>query len=634
MSDRRPDEGSSHLAEGSRLLGEPLIVHVESPNSSEQGDHVYRTLQPCRALGELPGVTVVSGSILSPEIHPLMPIADVLVLCDAVDADFAPILAQRHRAGRLSVYEINDHFLAPQSWNPTAYLAENPLTRSLSSLLARMSDGLQFTVAELDRRFGHLNPRRAVFPNHLWEVPPFRERPARHEVNVGWGGSFGHLEDIEWVAPALRRVAEADSRVRVEIMGAPEFKGFFAGLSRGRFQFTSAGNLDDYYRFVKGLDLGLCPNKPTDFNLCRSDVKFLEYAAHGVPAVCSDIAPYSGVRHGHNGFLFADPADLQQRLAAALTNPALRGEVAARAHAYVASERTERPRARDRLERYRTWSHEAGLEARCSRAPLPEAIRHGAGTRSFPASLYTHLLHTEIESLLYRGLKVAREGSSSEASRCFEQATRVCPDFYLGWVYLGNHERDPGKAVLHLRRATSLNPGSYNAACLLGSRLSELGETDAAWAELERCAMLSPEVGAAQARMGQIAAAAGRTEQATDLLSEAFAQNPFNTQPGLSAAHLALTLKQPKRARDLLEACLANDLPRGPEHHLLGMAYLDLDKPREALTHLEKALATAAESTPILAQIAKAHLQLGDRTMAAAILAEIKRLAPAHEGPR
>ena len=48
-----------------------LILHLESPNRGQQGDHVYRTRQPCRALGELEGVTVVSGSLLTPAAHAL-----------------------------------------------------------------------------------------------------------------------------------------------------------------------------------------------------------------------------------------------------------------------------------------------------------------------------------------------------------------------------------------------------------------------------------------------------------------------------------------------------------------------------------------------------------------------------------
>src|SRR4029077_18171911 len=98
---------------------------------------------------------------------------------------------------RLTVYEINDHFLAPQPWNPTAYLAANLISRSLSSQLARHSDCLQLTVDQLGRRFGHLNARRAILANQLWDpraIDPADAVSAAApggRVRIGWGGSVG-----------------------------------------------------------------------------------------------------------------------------------------------------------------------------------------------------------------------------------------------------------------------------------------------------------------------------------------------------------------------------------------------------------------------------------------------------------
>src|SRR5206468_3560498 len=47
-----------------------LILHVDAPGAA---DAVYRTVQPCRALGELPEIAVISGSILSPELYRAAP---------------------------------------------------------------------------------------------------------------------------------------------------------------------------------------------------------------------------------------------------------------------------------------------------------------------------------------------------------------------------------------------------------------------------------------------------------------------------------------------------------------------------------------------------------------------------------
>src|SRR5262245_47529075 len=126
-----------------------LIAHLESPNRGHQGDSVYRTTQPCRALAARPGVTVVSGSVASPELWAVVWEADLLVLCDVVEPDLVPVLAERRRRKKATIYEINDDFLSPQSWSATAYLARDLVTRSLSSQLATGADALQFSVREL-----------------------------------------------------------------------------------------------------------------------------------------------------------------------------------------------------------------------------------------------------------------------------------------------------------------------------------------------------------------------------------------------------------------------------------------------------------------------------------------------------
>ena len=104
-----------------------LIVQLEAPNLGNEGDHMYRTVQPCRALGMVADVTVVSGTVLSPVMHDLVRIADVLILCKAADIDMLPIVKARHAEDLLTVFEINDDFTSIQPWNPTAAFFHKPI---------------------------------------------------------------------------------------------------------------------------------------------------------------------------------------------------------------------------------------------------------------------------------------------------------------------------------------------------------------------------------------------------------------------------------------------------------------------------------------------------------------------------
>ncbi len=607
-----------------------LILHLESPNRGQQGDHVYRTRQPCRALGELEGVTVVSGSLLTPAAHALIDDAEVLVLCDVVDADFLPIIEARRRRRRLTVYEINDHFLAPQPWNPTAYLAANLISRSLSSQLARQADCLQMTVEALAKRFGHLNARRAVFANQLWDPPaPARTATANGSVRIGWGGSLGHREDIKWVIPVLRGTLLRHPEVTLAIMGDSSLRDLFAWVPPRQFEFTFGGSIDAYRAFVGGLDVALGPLLPTEFNRCRSDVKFLEYTAGGALAICSALEPYtSTIRDGENGFLFRDLGELDAAIERALARPDERAAIVQRAAQELAAGRLEREHARDRLGFYLSMVASLAFE-RGGRNPTPVEGALAApqpGARTFEGSRYLAFGEGEVERLLYEGLVLQQAGSTDEARRRFTEATRLAPDFYLAHMFLAGVDPDDARALRELRRAEELSPRSCNVAFQIGAHLNARGDLAGAAAAFERCRQIAPSLGAAQCRLGEMAEAAGRLEEACALYEDAALRNSSFALPVARLALIAIGNQQFEKAVSLLERSLQHDAELWLTNMLIGRGYVELKHFRQARLHLLRALDTTPERAPVLAQLAKAEIGLGNVEAARSALAELKGL--------
>jgi len=606
-----------------------LILHLESPNRGQQGDHVYRTRQPCRALGELEGVTVVSGSLLTPAAHALIDDADVLVLCDVVDADLLPIIEARRRRRRLTVYEINDHFLAPQPWNPTAYLAANLISRSLSSQLARQADCLQVTVEALARRFGHLNARRAVFANQLWDAPAPPVKPRSSGVRLGWGGSLGHREDIKWAIPVLRGTLSRHPEVTLAIMGDSSLRDLFAWVPPRQFEYTFGGSIDAYRAFVGRLDIGLGPLLPTEFNRCRSDVKFLEYTAGGALAICSALEPYVGtIRDGENGFLFRDLGELEAAIERALAQPDEREAMVRRAAQELAAQRLEREHARDRLGFY--LAAMAGLAFdRGGRNPTPAEgalVAPLPGARTFEGSRYFAFGEGEVERLLYEGLVLQQAGSTDEARRRFAEAARLAPDFYLAHMFLAGVETDGPIALQGLRRAEELSPRSCNVAFQIGAHLQSRGDLSGAVAAFDRCRQIAPNLGAAQCRLGELAEAAGQIEDACALYEDAALRNSSFALPVARLAMIALGNQQLEKAVSLLEQSLQHDAELWLTNLLIGRGYVELKHFRQARLHLMRALDTAPERGPVLAQLAKAEIGLGNVDAARSALAELKGL--------
>jgi tetratricopeptide (TPR) repeat protein len=597
-----------------------LIVHVTSALDPAGRQLVTRTLRPCRALGELDHIAVVSGSLASPTLltSGLLDDADVLVLSDAAEPDLLPILDARRRRQRLTIYEIATHLFSPPVGARTAGRARDLLTRGMPAHLARQADGVQVATNALDARFGLLNARRAVFPSQLWDAPSAPAPRARPEgrVVIGWGGSVAHAEDLRSVTGALAGVLERHAEVDVVVMGDPALAGALEGLPPGRLTLTPPGSADDYARFLAGLDIGLAPLLPTEFNRCRDDGRYLEYAAHGVLAVCADLEPYRGsARPGHTGFLFRDAGELETVLERALVEPELRATTTATAAREVGETRLERQHAGDRLAFYFETATELGL-------PLPPLAAHTGAARdplavvggepSFAGSRYVALGGTETERLLEAGLDERRAGRLPEARRRFTEARRASPRAYLPELLLGETEEDPRMSIEALERAAELNPRSCLAPYLLGVRLGLAGVDDEAAAALQRARAIAPSFGAPQERLAELAEAAGRIEEACQLYEEAALQNGAYALPVARLAARALADGRVDKAVGLLERSLAGDPDLWLTNFVVGRAYLEQRRFHQARLHLQRALDGAEDRAAVLAELAKAEVGVGD----------------------
>ena len=451
------------------------IVQIEPPNSGGEGDHVYRTVYPCRALGELPGVEVLSGSALSTDLVVPMEECDVLILCDAAELEYLTLIERRRRRGKITVYEINDNFLGIQPWNPTADFSRDPAHCSLMLQLGKRCDGLQFSMPQLERVFGTLNRNTAVFPNNLWEVPGWK--PNKEEiVTVGWGGSYGHLEDVKWLMPVFEWILQTYPEVRLSIMSSGRLRKLFSWAPRDRFAFREAGSLEDYYSFLSELDIGVAPLLQTEFNRCRSDVKFLEFASRGVVPVCSDWWPYrDSVRSGVNGLLFNGLDELKDQLTLVLASRIVREDIADAAYDYVATQRVERQRVSTRLEFYdRLLGESVGKPM----ASLPPTEFPPGGRVSFPDSDYREVAFGRGERHLYNALLAQKETRLAledvkKAAACLEGNH---------WPYLIEGALCSGweDGVGALKQALELKPHSGSANFLLGKRYEEGGEVEKA----------------------------------------------------------------------------------------------------------------------------------------------------------
>lgn len=501
-----------------------LIVQLDAMHRSRGGDWYYRTFAPGRALAALPGVYVVNVDQAHRKLPQLLEQADVLVVNGVCSSDLLPVLQQRKQARRPSVFEINDDVQAIQKSNPLAGFFEQAENLRLFRRLALTCDAVQYSVPELQRLYGWLNQRGRVFLNQIVAPPPLRAPSESSGVNVGWGGSAGHLEDMAEIAPALIAFVLAQPSVTLHLMCSDKIWSLFDALPAERKRRTPVGSIDDYYAFVSQLDIGLAPNRDAGFNRARSDVKFLECAAFGAVAVVQRLAPYlDSVRHGENGFLFDGAAELVGVLERLVADPTERRRVQSAAHAYVVNERIQAQHAAERLSFYAELLPERSPAGDPVRLFTELAALEGA-ERSDDVERYIMLAHSRYESLLHDGLVLLQNDKERErGASLLRQAAQLEPLQALPELFLGVQLDSEAE----LRAALLKNPRSVQAALALGSHYLERGQYRPALERFLAAAELAPGYEMPFAYAARAMQKLGATKEATEFerLAQAMAGN-------------------------------------------------------------------------------------------------------------
>lgn len=601
------------------------IFQMEPPNAGSQGDHLYRTSYPCRALGERDGLLVGSGNWLSLRSRQCARRADVLVLCGTLDADLLPLIRSRRRDGLVTIFEINDDFRDVQPWSHLAAFAANPLTRSLNFQLAVEADALQVSMPYFLEAFSKLNRRSVVFQNYLWELPPRKQKPSR--LRIGWGGSFGHRDDLITLIPVLKRVLKRHPEIDLGIMGVEQFRPLFDWLEPGRLFFQKSGSLAQYYDFIASLHIGLAPLLPTKFNQGRSDVKYLEYAAAGAVAVCSAMGPYdSSLRPGVNGLVAGTFDEFEDRIEQLLSSPDLLTDLQLAAYDYVRFERMQRGSGvEERLDFYRMLLKETEPK-RLQGSRVAEFRSLLLGTATAPGAqgegVYVEVPLAVDEQKMYANL-VSGQAPKEQAVVYRDIASRLLAD-HLPHLCLGLLPLTPGERLNALSAAGELAPASVSSFYSMALVAGELQDQEAALRALDYCESLAPEFAPVYERKGMILEELGALDTAVETYRKGLSANPYLRTIYDRLVRILIEKGASREAAEVLWTSRDFD-PCHEQIALAGKLFYELGDLKSAFDACELALELGGQPGQLFVALSRTALEAGN-------LAEVKRFLALAKG--
>jgi glycosyltransferase involved in cell wall biosynthesis len=194
-----------------------------------------------------------------------------------------------------------------------------------------------------------------VCPNGIDLARYAYSRPQREHVTIGWAGGVGHVASVRPWLPAVANVLRARPQTRFATVGAPFAGELLDEFGPERVRSLPFASLEVYPASMSTFDIALAPSGNNNLFRGKSDLRWLEASALGIPVV-GDPAVYAEIEDGVTGMAAATEAEAEAAILALVDDEPHRRRLGAAARAYV----TEHRRIEIAAQRWAEVLREAG----------------------------------------------------------------------------------------------------------------------------------------------------------------------------------------------------------------------------------------------------------------------------------
>lgn len=193
------------------------------------------------------------------------------------------------------------------------------------------------------------NPNVRVFENQIAQLPPPRDLDGDVDVTLFFG-ALNRAPDWAPYMEVLNEVLRRRGHVRVEVV---HDRRFFEALATANKNFTAMCDYATYGQILGRSHISFMPLADTEFNRTKSDLKFIEAAAHSVAVLASPTVYGRTVTESGGGVLFGGRDELRRQLRDLIEDGARRRELGAAGRRYVREKRLLAQHYGARIEWYR-----------------------------------------------------------------------------------------------------------------------------------------------------------------------------------------------------------------------------------------------------------------------------------------
>lgn len=308
----------------------------------------YRAALPATALGAdwvgvrnaPPDLRVVTGDVGRVSGVESLSSYDVVVLQQVRGREWMNAIGQLRAGGTRVLYEIDDlpDAIRKTSDHDRTLEIDREWVREVE-LAMRVCDGAICSTDFLARRYRSLVPATFTCRNGLdLRRYAMTRVPRADSVTIGWAGGTGHRRAMGPWLPAVADVLRSHPSTRFITVGEPFASELADEFGEERCIALPFTTLEAYPAAMTNFDIALAPAAPTNFFRAKSDLRWLEASALGVPVI-ADPEVYPDVEDGVTGFHASTPDEAAALLRALVADRELRERVGAAAREHVAAER-------------------------------------------------------------------------------------------------------------------------------------------------------------------------------------------------------------------------------------------------------------------------------------------------------
>jgi len=245
-------------------------------------------------------------------------IADVIVMgITHTPAGLTTMQGLRECYGKPMVIEADDNVLSCPTYNQAAkYYNPDSTIRKIAVAQLREADALVVSTPYLKEVYSEFNDNIYVIPNsidfEMWNRAPRKHN--KHKITIGWMGGATHEADLAIVVPTIKELTAKYPNVEFSILhGASAAIRAIKGVKIN----NKFARIDQYAKYVAsaGFDIGIAPLVDNAFNRAKSNLRWLEYSALGIPCVASNVGHFAEtIKDGVDGLLCNDTNDFTLNL--------------------------------------------------------------------------------------------------------------------------------------------------------------------------------------------------------------------------------------------------------------------------------------------------------------------------------